>query len=40
MLFTKSLEKRRSGSSGITLEEAVKAVAERNMRGKLGGRAM
>jgi hypothetical protein len=29
MLFTKSLEKRRNGTSGTAIEEAGKAVAER-----------
>jgi len=39
MLFTESLEERRSGTSGTAIEEAEKAVAERNVRGRLCGRA-
>jgi hypothetical protein len=33
------LEKRRNGTSGTAIEEAEKAVAERNMRERLCGRA-
>jgi hypothetical protein len=41
MLFTKSLEKRRSGTSGTTMGVTCKAVAERERVGeRLYGRAM
>jgi hypothetical protein len=34
MLFTKSLEERRNGTSGTAIEEAGKAVAEQERAGK------